>query len=809
VPSVLLVALAAGLAFAAPAAGAQPSEPAVPGTWRAYPALREVNALDATDSEVWVATAGGLFGYAPATGEVRRFTTVEGLLGVSVSAVAADPAHGRVWIGYPTGAIDRLDPQSGEIRPFFDVARSVQFPRRGVNRLIVRGDTLYVATDFGLVVFDPAAGVVRDAYTRLGPIPTGIAVYDALVAPVPDGPDAGVEALWLATAEGVVRARLDQPNLQQPSAWRVELRLRSRVGSDSVSVPFRRLAMLDGRIAAAADASLLAVSTPPAGSDVWIREPGVGWVVQGVGPITRDMIVADGRLQILLPGTHVSRALDGSEVRTSFAGYTNMRALDVQGSTLWIGDGQIGLFRTTGAPGGTVDVPPSDRVVPSGPFSNVVGGIDIGPDGSLWLAHRREDVPGVGPVSAISHLLDTGWTVISSQTHGLNGGELGFLSAHAAADGSFYAGTFGGGLAEVRPDGSATTYNASNSSLRPPSGLPDAYVVASDAVTDDAGRLWVINGLTNSPIHVRENGTWTALPYPPGLPASTTPDGIYIDAFDQKWLILRLSTALNTGRGVAVVTTGATPAQPGDDAALHFSGQVGVGVGMPNDKAFDVAEDGEGRLWIGTERGVGVVAAPGSAFGGDPSLVVPRWPITGEGDSTSFFMRDFIVNAIARDPAGQLWFGTSAGALRVNSRGDQIIERFTTSNSPLFSDNVVDIAIAPESGRVYFVTDRGALSYDAQATAPAVQAEDLRAFPSPFRPAEHDGVLISGLVAETDIRILTLDGRLVARLDGRGGTARWDGLDLSGRPVASGVYLVAARGLDGEGTAFGKVAVLR
>jgi hypothetical protein len=270
-----------------------------------------------------------------------------------------------------------------------------------------------------------------------------------------------------------------------------------------------------------------------------------------------------------------------------------------------------------------------------------------------------------------------------------------------------------------------------------------------------------------------------------------------------------VSTSLSVGRGVAVITTGGTPTQSGDDRALHFVGQLGVGVGMPNDKAFDISEDGEGRLWIGTERGVGVVAAPGSAFGGDASLAVPRWPITGEGDSTSFFLRDFVVNAIARDPAGQLWFATTAGALLVNAAGDEVIERFTAANSPLFSDNVVDAAVDEASGRVYFVTDRGVLSYDAQATAPAADVDELRTFPSPYRPSEHDGVLISGLVARTDIRILTLDGRLVARVEGRGGTAEWNGLDQSGRPVASGVYLVAARGLDGEGTAFGKVAVLR
>ena len=40
-----------------PAAGAQPGgdTPPVPGTWRAYPALRSVTALDATPDAVWTA----------------------------------------------------------------------------------------------------------------------------------------------------------------------------------------------------------------------------------------------------------------------------------------------------------------------------------------------------------------------------------------------------------------------------------------------------------------------------------------------------------------------------------------------------------------------------------------------------------------------------------------------------------------------------------------------------------------------------------------------------------------------------------
>ncbi|HLA63101.1 MAG TPA: two-component regulator propeller domain-containing protein, partial [Rhodothermales bacterium] len=283
-----------------------------------------------------------------------------------------------------------------------------------------------------------------------------------------------------------------------------------------------------------------------------------------------------------------------------------------------------------------------------------------------------------------------------------------------------------------------------------------------------------------------------------------------IDRFDQKWLFLRSGTGLNTGRGVAVITTGTNPRDPSDDRAIHYVGQSGNGQGMPNDLVYDIAEDGAGRLWIGTERGVGVVSSPGSAFSGDPALSLPQWPTTGEGDSTSFFLRDFTVNAFDEDPAGRLWLATESGALLIDPEENVVIQQFSTENSPLYSNNVIDVAVDAASGRVYFATERGVLSYDADATAPAASAEELDVFPAPFRPSLHtSGVLISGLVAATDVRILTLDGRLVAQIDARGGTARWDGRDSSGADVPSGVYLVAARGLDGEGTAYGKVAVLR
>ncbi len=50
---------------------------------------------------------------------------------------------------------------------------------------------------------------------------------------------------------------------------------------------------------------------------------------------------------------------------------------------------------------------------------------------------------------------------------------------------------------------------------------------------------------------------------------------------------------------------------------------------------------------------------------------------------------------------------------------------------------------------------------------------------------------------------------MVWRDDTRGGSYVWDGRNLRGDVVPSGVYVVVAVGSDGEGAGYGRVAILR
>jgi len=93
------------------------------------------------------------------------------------------------------------------------------------------------------------------------------------------------------------------------------------------------------------------------------------------------------------------------------------------------------------------------------------------------------------------------------------------------------------------------------------------------------------------------------------------------------------------------------------------------------------------------------------------------------------------------------------------------------------------------------VADRGEL-------APGPAAADLAVRPNPFNPAT--SIELSGAFGENrQVRIYDAAGREVNRFalsSATAGTAtvRWDGTDLSGRELPSGVYFVRACGSEGE-----------
>lgn len=252
--------------------------------------------------------------------------------------------------------------------------------------------------------------------------------------------------------------------------------------------------------------------------------------------------------------------------------------------------------------------------------------------------------------------------------------------------------------------------------------------------------------------------------------------------------------------------------RPGTEQYQIFSGdfynQDGTNLGLQNIRC--VAEDIDGNIWLGTNAGPFYLTP--SQINSDRNVLtqfkVPRNDGTNYAD---YLLSGVDISAIAVDAAGRKWFGTNGSGVYLISRDNiEQIQHFTTSNSPLLSDNITAITINHDTGEVFFATENGLCSYMSNAVTAAdnMSKDNVYAYPNPVTPDFTGSVTIVGLSLDADVKITTANGVLVNKGRSNGGLYSWDCCDLSGRRVTSGIYMVQTATADGSGGTVCKVAVV-
>ena len=140
--------------------------------------------------------------------------------------------------------------------------------------------------------------------------------------------------------------------------------------------------------------------------------------------------------------------------------------------------------------------------------------------------------------------------------------------------------------------------------------------------------------------------------------------------------------------------------------------------------------------------------------------------------------------------------------------GEALIHHFTTDNSPLISNTILDITINDADGEVFILTDRGLVSYRGTATQATATHQSVKVFPNPIRSGFDGTVGIQGLAPDATVKITSISGTLVQELQAEGGTATWDTRNYAGQRVSPGVYLLFSATAGGEETYVGKMAVV-
>ena len=362
-------------------------------------------------------------------------------------------------------------------------------------------------------------------------------------------------------------------------------------------------------------------------------------------------------------------------------------------------------------------------------------------------------------------------------------------------------------------DGKYAGYHSlDNSPLVSAAANSKNYVRTDGLQYDHEGNLWMVNNQVDSVIVIRmKDGSWRKLFYAPLEQAPT----LATTLFDRKgrfWICSRRTVNYHNGGLMGIDYAGTIDTQDDDYSYYrsHITNQDGTSYKFEGVQT--IAEDHDGRIWVGTDIGLFVIDDPDEWFNDDFRITQVKVPRNDGTNLADYLLYGMPIISITVDGANRKWIGTSGnGVYLVSASGQEILHHFTSENSPLLSNNVTSIAIHPRTGEVMMGTDGGLVSYQSDATSPSETLSEgtIQIFPNPVRPEYHGNVTITGLTTDADIKIVTSGGQLVATGTSMGGTWQWDGRNFSGGYAGSGIYYVLIATADGNTTVAGMLTVIR
>jgi len=346
----------------------------------------------------------------------------------------------------------------------------------------------------------------------------------------------------------------------------------------------------------------------------------------------------------------------------------------------------------------------------------------------------------------------------------------------------FY-GSWGGGVFEFQDNKLVNIYNETNSSLQ--SFIPgELHVNIGGMVLDNEQNLWVTNPSVQEVISVKTpDETWYSLNYPEVKEKMV--NKIILTQNGTKWV------QVARGEGIFAFNDNYTPDDVSDDEHRLFYAYDENGEFITKD-IYSLAEDKDGVIWLGTDKGVLTYFNPQNVFSGDYFYADRIKLIDVEQDSlVQYLLGSETVTAIAIDGANRKWFGTrNSGVYLMSEDCRTEIFHFHTDNSPLFSNTILDIAVNEKSGEVFIGTTLGVLSFKGTATEGDIHYTDAYVYPNPVRETYKGNITITGLAPDVNVKITDVAGRLVYETTAFGGQAVWNGKTFNGERVKTGVYLI-------------------
>ncbi|MDG1477064.1 MAG: two-component regulator propeller domain-containing protein [Vicingaceae bacterium] len=743
------------------------------GSWRDHLPYVDAVSVTETNNLIYCATNSALFSYDKSDFSIDRLNVVNSLSDIGISAIKFDDFNKKTVIAYVNGNIDVID-ENKNITNLSAIKNSNILGSKNINHIYFQGKLAYLSTGFGIVVLNTEKEEVVETYFfgPLGnPIFTNAVTIDAV-------------NIYAATNQGVFVANKNSANLIDFNEWS----LLPELGISDYSY-----------IVSFANTIFVSLDLPTIDSDTVYYNNGGSWekfIPNGV--TVNSLNVSQNNLLVSFGQSIDIYAESLLKVKTITHFNTNGNVspadaiIDTEGFVL-IADIRQGLIKIKNNFDGQI-------IHPNGPSTANVFKMDFLED-NLWVVSGGYSTGTFEPSNVKNHIYSHNennyWKASRDFVAGLNGErtrDAVAVAINPSNSSEVFIGTWDQGLFQLNNGVVSNIFTAENSVLDSTSfGTTKVGALAFDKDNN----LWVSSSFTDNQLAVKtpENEWYKFSLVGLGIAENNVFTSILIDQNNNKWIVEPKTNSL-------IVINHGTLGDPNTIQSKKLTPSV---TELPGTQLYSITEDKDGEIWIGTDEGVAVFYNPSNVF--DEDIKAEQIFVEQDGQ-TQILLESEVVTVITIDGANRKWIGTeTSGVFLMSEDGTQEIEHFTTDNSPLFSNNIFDIVIDPETGEVYIGTEKGLISYKGTATEGGENYENVYVYPNPVKPDFTGSIAIRGLLKDTDVRITDISGNIVYQTTSFGGQAIWDGKDFNGNKVQTGVYMIFNGSENGDQKAAAKILI--
>ena len=744
------------------------------GSWQDYLSFTNATKIAISSNKTFCVTDGGLFFYDTQDNSVNRLSGVVDLSDFGIKTIAYSDENEVLLVAYENSNIDLV--YETQVINISAIKRKLITGDKSINNITFIGNEAYLSCGFGIVVINLDRNEVKDTYL-IGEDGNALAVNDI---------ENYSNFIYAATDEGIRYADINEPNLLDFQNW---------IKVENIPHFNDKFSHLENHMG-----KLIANYTPDEYNqdelfilngnnwDAYLPEIKFAYDIQTNG----NFMVVSGRSEVFLVGDDHSvlgklnyYQLGGERVSPIYPRSANV---SVDGF-IWIADIENALMKVSGEN--------FESIYPDGPLDNQMFALKS--NGSdLWVSAggRSDSWNNTWQAPRFQNFNNSQWKYFSKTNYPELDDFFDIICvvADPKNPNHIFAGSWGGGVIEFLDDEFVARYDQHNSILE--SALPEQpnepFVRIGGLDFDKEGNLWITNSeVAKNLVKLSSDGDWENFSLPE-VASSRNIGQVIVTQNNDKWILVP------RGHDAYVVDKDGGRVKQLLVTSYFNNGQNEIYNRM-ND-VYSIAEDNEGAIWIGTSKGVAVYNSPTRIW--DSNTLYATQPSLDLNDGIYHpLLETETVTAIAVDGANRKWLGTkNSGVYLISDNGENEVLHFNEENSPLLSNQITSISINEINGEVFFGTDQGLISYMGDAIAGKDLYENVYVYPNPVRETYDGPITVTGLIENTDIKITDISGNLVYKTTSFGGQAIWDGKNLNGNRVKTGVYLVFCNDEFGEET---------